>query len=170
MAKIVQISDFKGEYAITMDAFSGIHLQKFIDTFELKYLIDMLGVTLGSNLYADITTAFTPPTNTFYLYIFNSFSYDENNNQIKSEGIKKMLIGFIYFEYVRFQKSKNTATGNVNGNNEVSIPAMWGETGIYVNYNNSIDTYKTIQYHINQNLANYSNYNGLCKEYTSQFN
>ena len=80
-----------------------------------------------------------------------------------------MLVGFIYFEYTRFQKIQNTITGNVNAQNEVSTMASWGETNIYINYNKAIDSYKAIQYHISLNEANYADYNGVCKGYTSEF-
>lgn len=169
MAKIVQISDFKGDYSITMNSFSGVHLQNFINTYEVKYLRDLLGITLATDLLTDITTPFTVPTNTDYLAIFNPLAYDYENTQIISDGIKEMLVGFIYFEYTRFQKIQNTITGNVNAQNEVSTMASWGETNIYINYNKAIDSYKAIQYHISLNEANYADYNGVCKGYTSEF-
>lgn len=169
MAKIVQISDFTGDYAITMNSFSGTHLTRFVDTYEVNYLRDLLGVSLSTALLADIATPFTAPTNANYLTIFNPIAYDCVGGQIVSEGIKQMLVGFIFFEYVRFQNIQNTITGNVKAENEVSTPAMWGQTNIYHNYNKSIDTYKAIQYHISLNEANYSTFNGIRKEYTSQF-
>jgi hypothetical protein len=169
MAKIVQISDFKGDYSITMNSFSGAHLQNFINTYEVKYLRDLLGITLSTDLLTDITTPFTAPTNTDYLAIFNPLAYDYESTQIISDGIKEMLVGFIYFEYTRFQKIQNTITGNVNAQNEVSTMASWGETNIYINYNKAIDSYKSIQYHISLNEANYSTFNGVCKGYTSEF-
>lgn len=169
MAKIVQISDFKGDYAITMNSFSGTHLQRFIDTYEVNYLRDLLGVSLSTALLADIATPFTSPVTTNYATIFNPLAYDYESEQLISGGIKEMLTGFIFFEYVRFQNIQNTITGNVKADNEVSTPAMWGQTNIYHNYNKSIDTYKAIQYHISLNEADYSTFNGICKGYTSQF-
>lgn len=169
MAKIVQISDFTGDYAITMNSFSGAHLNRFVDTYEVNYLRDLLGVSLSTALLADIATPFTAPTDTNLAYIFNPFQYDKYSEQVVSGGIKQMLIGFIFFEYVRFQNIQNTITGNVKAENEVSTPAMWGQTNIYHNYNKSIDTYKAIQYHISLNEADYSTFNGICKGCTSQF-
>ena len=169
MAKIVQISDFIGDYAITMNSFSGAHLNRFVDTYEVNYLRDLLGVSLSTALLADITTPFTAPTNANYLTIFNPIADDYEGYQIVSGGIKQMLVGFIFFEYIRFQNIQNTITGNVKAENEVSTPAMWGQTNIYHNYNKSIDTYKAIQYHISLNEADYSTFNGICKGYTSQF-
>lgn len=169
MAKIVQISDFKGEYAITMNAFSGTHLQSFIDKYELIYLRDLLGIDLSDALYTDITTPFTAPSNVIYSKIFNKLAYDKDYRQIVSNGIKEMLVGFMFFEYTRFQQIQNTITGNIQANNEVSTPASWGQTSVYNNYNKAIDTYRSIQYYVCENTTDYPLFNGIHKGYTSQF-
>ena len=169
MAKIVQLTDFKGKYAITKNSFSAIGLQSFIDNYELKYLYDLLGVTLGGLLYDDITTPFTAPNTTIYQTIFSPLNYDDSNLQIRSNGIKEMLVGFIYFEYTRTQAVQNTITGNVQAQNEVSQIVEFGNSPIYFNYNEAVKTYRSIQIYINDNLTVYPDFNGVMKSYTSQF-
>jgi hypothetical protein len=169
MAKIIQITDFKDKYAITQNSFSTTSLQSFINNYELKYLYDLLGVTLGDLLYADITTPFAEPDTLIYQTIFNSLNYDDSNIQIRSNGIKEMLLGFIYFEYTRTQNVQNTITGNVQAQNEVSQLVNYGSTPIYFNYNEAVKTYRSIQIYINDNLTVYPTFNGLMKSYTSQF-
>lgn len=169
MAKIVQISDFKGDYAITLNSYSGTHLQYFLDKYELFYLRKILGVELGEALYNDIATPFALPTATKYKTIFNPLNYDDNGLQICSEGLISILTGFIFFEYVRFQNIQNTITGNVKAQNEVSEVASFGLSSLYQNHNAAIKSAKSIQYYINDNISDYSNFNGICLEYTSQF-
>ncbi len=172
MSKIVQISDFVGKYAIASNSFTSDALQPYIDKFELSYLRDLLGVDLTDLLLADITTPFAEPDTTIYKTIYNELAIDDSGlfcKQLRSIGIKNMLLGFIYFEYVRQQPVKNTITGNVIAQNEASTQAKWGETDIYNIYNESVNAYKAIQYYLEQNLTDYPTYNGLVKHYTSQF-
>lgn len=167
MGKIVRIADFIGQYAITQNPKSETQLQSFIDKYELPYLYDLLGVTLGNLFYADITTPYTDPDTAIYATIFNPLASDENticSMQIRSNGIKEMLLGFIYWEYVKAQKIKNTITGNVAQQNETSREACWVESNIYSNYNEAVKTYKTIQWYVNKNSTDYPDYNGLSKQ------
>lgn len=171
MGKIVQTTDFVGIYSITQNGHNTPRLQAFIDKYEILYLYDLLGITLGDLFYADIVTDFTAPVTTKYATLFNSL-YDDNDNsticqQIRSEGIKEMLLGFIFWEYVKTQKSFNTITGNVIQSNEVSREALPGETNIYDNYNKALVSYKSIQIYINKNLTDYPEYNGSLKQYAN---
>jgi hypothetical protein len=162
MGKIVQISDFKGLYAVSQNSFNTGDLQSCIDKYEIIYLRDLLGVTLGNSFYADITTPYSPPVSANNIILFNELFSDEP--LIKSLGIKQMLVSFIYFEFTRNGTSKNTITGNVIQQNEVSIQSKWGETSINQVYNESICTYNYIQEYINYNYTTYPTFAGLIKK------
>lgn len=171
MAKIVQISDFKGKYAISQNAFDTVSLQSFIDKYEPKYLYDLLGVALGDLLLADIASPFAVPTTVIYQTIFNTLNVDNTNysyfNQIRSNGIKEMLIGLIYFEYIRTKAVVNTPVGSVTAQNEVSTIADFSSTLIYLNYNEAIKSYKSIQNYILLYSSIYPTFNGVSKSYNS---
>lgn len=171
MAKIVQISDFKGKYAVSQNAFDTVSLQSFIDKYEPKYLYDLLGVALGDLLLADIATPFTVPTTLIYQTIFNALNIDNVNyswcNQIRSNGIKEALIGFIYFEYIRTKAVVNTPVGSVIAQNEVSNISDFSSTLIYINYNEAVKSYKSIQQYIFINSSNYPTFAGVNKSYNS---
>lgn len=170
MGKIVRVTDFVGKYSISQNQFNTTDLQAFIDKYEKKYLYDLLGITLGDLLYADIATiTFLPPTTAIYADLFNSFALLINGFDTISNGIKEMLIGFIYWEFTKSQSVSNTLTGNVVQENEVSIQANWNQTEIYNNYNESINTYRSIQIYINKNLAVYPDRNGKMKSYAHWF-
>lgn len=163
MGKIIQTTDFIGKYAVSQNNFNESDLQAFIDKFESKYIYDLLGVTLGNLFLDDITTDFTEPNTQKYKDIFKTINQDEP--LIRSIGIKEMLLGFIYFEFVRTQTVQNTLTGNVLNQNEVANIVDWSSTAVYSNYNEAIRTYRHIQCYILQNIATYQEYKGLMKTF-----
>jgi hypothetical protein len=162
MSKIVKPTDFIGKYSISQNSFDVIKLQAFIDKYEKKYLYDLLGVTLGDLLYTDIVgVTFLPPPTVIYATIFNPLNSDTNN--IRSNGIKEMLLGFIYWEYCIQNLIKNTPTGFVVAANEVSNAIDWNSTPIYSNYNESVETYRDIQIYVYNNSIDYPDYKGTHK-------
>jgi len=163
MAKIVQTTDFTGKYAISQSSTTTTILQAFIDKYEKSYVYDLLGVTLGDLFLADITTPFTAPDTTKYETIYNVISQDEP--EVRTNGIKEMLLGFIYFEYCKQHTVKHTGTGFVIGDNEVSNQADWNSTPIYSNYNEAVRTFKGIQCYILANSSDYSEFKGIMKSY-----
>lgn len=164
MAKILQTTDFTGKYAISQNNFNEADLQAFIDKYESKYVYDLLGVELGTLLLADIAAStFLPPVTAIYATIFNVLSQDEP--LVRSNGIKEMLLGFVYFEFVRTQTVQNTLTGNVLNQNEVATVVDWSSTGVYANYNEAITTYRGIQCYVLDNLTVYPTFKGLMKTF-----
>jgi hypothetical protein len=164
MAKIIQTTDFTGKYAISQNNFNTTDLQAFIDKFESKYIYDLLGVTLGTAFLSDIAvTTFLPPVTAKYLTIYNPINQDEP--LVRSIGIKNMLLGFIYFEFVRTQTVQNTLTGNVLNQNEVASVVDWSSTGVYSNYNEAVETYRFIQSYVLDNSATYPEFKGLMKTF-----
>lgn len=162
MAKILQTTDFTGKYAISQNNFNTSDLQAFIDKYESKYVYDLLGVELGTLLLSDIAVStFLPPVTAIYATIFNDLSQDEP--LVRSNGIKEMLLGFVYFEFVRTQTVQNTLTGNVLNQNEVATVVDWASTGVYANYNEAITTYRGIQCYVLDNLTVYPTFKGLMK-------
>lgn len=164
MAKILQTTDFTGKYAISQNNFNTTDLQAFIDKYESKYVYDLLGVELGNLLLNDIVAStFLPPATVIYATIFNVLSQDEP--LVRSNGIKEMLLGFVYFEFVRTQTVQNTLTGNVLNQNEVADVVDWSSTGVYYNYNEAITTYRGIQCYVLDNLTVYPTFKGLMKTF-----
>ncbi len=163
---IVQASDFAGKYNISQNVHTVKDLDLYIERYEKVYLIDLLGCELYELFIADLT-ATTPQTsqNSPYTEIFNEFCIDDECKIIKSEGIKQMLIDFIYFEYVRDQNYKNTISGTVKSNTEVS--ELVSPTFLDTIFNEAIETYWAIQFFICENSIDYPTYNGQYKRKTS---
>lgn len=172
MGKIVKTTDFIDKYAISKSQFNTTDLQAFIDKYELLYLYDLLGVTLGNLFYTDIAAnTFLPPPTVRFATIFNALYQDGDTfcGQIRSEGVKEMLKGFIYWEFVKSTKTFNTITGTVVGQNEASRETDWNETEVYNNYNQAVHSYRSIQRYIDENSSTYPEYKGLSKQLNSWF-
>lgn len=164
MAKIVKISDFIGEFALQQSQFT--NLQSFIDKYEKHYLNELLGLELSDLLYADIVSPSVVPITAMYLTIFNHLVYENSCEQNISFGIKEMLVGFIYWDFVRTNGIKLTVNGYVNQQSEVSTPVDWNNTNIYTIYNMTVKTYRAIQIYVINNFATYPEFKGVMKSYT----
>lgn len=167
-AFIIQATDFTpGKFELNVEKSTLTELEKYIERYEEQYLIDLLGVELFKLFKASITNAFTPPPAGIYLDIFNPIQADDGSEVRISRGIKDMLLGFIWFEFVRNQKYEHTKAGVVKNKVENSTEASWPESDIYGRYNESIASYETIQWYIvkNKTATVYEKYNGQCKEY-----
>ena len=152
---------------ISVSVHQEAELQIFIDEFEKDYLVDMLGCELYDLFIADLNNGI--PQTPIYLSIYNEFCIDKGvcRNQWKSEGMVKMLEKFIFWEYTRDQKVRNTPSGNVANEVEASRETNFPASRIYTNYNKGIDSYCAIQWFICDNLSDYPTFNGLTKEKTS---
>lgn len=164
MGILINTSDFVGKYAIAQSSFS--KLGQFITDYETSYLYDLLGKTLADLFITSVVN--NEPVGTEYLAIYNVIELDLTCKVERNEGMKNMLLGFIYYEFMRKDPIKSTITGNVVNANENSIPTFdsWGMTN---RYNSSVNDYQIIQYYINQNLTDYPNYLGSHKDYAQPF-
>lgn len=174
----ITTADFVEDYQISLDDFREDRLTKYISVWESKYLQDLLGVELYDLFVASIVASL--PTG-IYLTIYNALAFDDthggvytggilsggmeiSNKIVRSEGIKEMLKGFIFYEYTRDQPVFNTVTGNVQNVNENSINLNAVKAGICEKYNKAIVSYNAIQVYIKDHLSHYSTFNGVKKE------
>jgi len=164
MGILINTSDFVGKYAIAQNSFS--KLGQFITDYETNYLYDLLGKTLGDAFITSVVNNL--PVGAPYLAIYNVIELDLNCSVERNQGMKNMLLGFIYYEFMRKDPIKSTITGQVLNSNENSTPIFdsWGMTNIY---NSSVNDYQIIQYYINQNLTDYTDYKGKHKGYANPF-
>ena len=75
-----------------------------------------------------------------------------------------MLVGFIYFEYMKDSITQTTPIGVVKQSTENSTPIS-AHTPIYLRYNESVKNYRAIQDYIMQNLSTYPLFRGYTKQY-----
>ena len=164
MGILIDSEDFVGKWAIAQDDYSTDRLDEYITTFEKQYLVYLLGVELFDLFQADLV-AQVPQTARF-VSIFNEFYIDDNSCVFHSEGMKKMLLGMVYFQYVRDNDIKQTPSGTFKNNSELAtkFPSF---NQVVQRWNQSTDTFGTIQWYICDNPTTYPEYNGQLIQHTS---
>jgi len=163
---IVSLNDFStGKYEVHRGMYTDPGLQDYIDKYEKKYLVQLLGADLYGEFMADINLGGGIPTEQRFTDIFDPFEIDYNLEIIYSEGMKEMLIGFIYFEYVKDLTNQITSIGNVVPKGENSENPKTLYSMMYNRYNEACKTYKSVQKRICVNRSDYSGYNGKTKSF-----
>jgi hypothetical protein len=184
---------FTGYFRISQDVQSNLQLQSYIDKYEKKYLVDLLGYELYSLFVADIDSGTGLPQTARFTVIYNELNYEVNGGsqynwipyglpysidrtskeipyQIPtlSDGISKMLKGFVFFHYVSEMSLSITPTGVIENRNENSDKSASNRVNglIEDRFNDSIKSYKVIQRYINDNSDTYPEFMGIDKSPT----
>lgn len=154
---ILKDTDFKGEYSIPQDSFT--ELQQYIDKYEKEYLVDLLGIELYKLFIADLTGA-TPqtPQTVIYQTIFNEILEKINSVDVHSEGIKKMLVQFVYFHYMRELQYSKTKSGGVINQSENSAKDF--SFNMVKVFNDGCGNAEAIQFYILVKLTDYPTFYG----------
>jgi hypothetical protein len=161
MGLIINKTDFNGKYKLSQGKFNDI--DSYIAKYEEAYLIDLLGYPLFELFEAAIGIE---PIEEIYAKILEPFWEEVRCDILRSNGIKEMLLGFVWFEYVRDLPFKQTTIGVRVNESENSRESGATEYNIYGNYNNSVDTFKAIQAYIKENKTTYPTFKGIDKKYS----
>jgi hypothetical protein len=166
MGFYINRSDFKGKFEIHQGMYDLNNIDAYIEKYELRYLVELLGVDLFNSFFADANAQPNHiPTDPFYKYICEPFKF-QNGMQyweiLFSYGMKEMLLGFVYFEYMKDYITANTLAGTVTQKSENSNGAT---TTLYGKYNDAVKTYQAIQYYILYNSGSYPTFRGMTKQY-----
>lgn len=161
MSILIIDEDFIGKWDLAKN--NNDNIEEYIEEYEEQYLIELLGKELFDLFEADLIDKV--PQTQIYIDIFAPFTEEINQFSVSSKGMKKMLLGLIYFQYVRDNRIKQTMSGAVEQQTEVSVKS--DNTFIYQRYNDGVRTYQAIQMFINDNLDIYPTFNGVCKKMTS---
>ena len=154
---IVVNSDFVGKYELTLTQYNTDLIDSYIERYEKQYLIKLLGGGLYDLFIADLTAGV--PTTAIYLSIFNPLYVDLWCETLVSNGIKEMLLGFIYYHYTLDQQQQQTSVG-------VTAPKSENSAGIDMNhisqnrFNENVESFKAIQSYIQTNSSDYPTFNG----------
>lgn len=166
MGFYVNSTDFVGKFEIHQGMYDTSNINAYIQKYELRYLVEMLGVELYNLYYADANTNPNKiPADPLFLYIYNPFQYQNGMEYwtlLYSYGIKEMLLGFIYFEFMKDFITASTLAGVVTQKSENSEGAI---TTIYGKYNDAVKTYRAIQTYILYNSGSYPKFRGQAKQY-----
>ncbi len=162
MGLLIVKTDFTGIYSIPQDTYS--KLDAFILKHEKPYLIDLLGAALYLLFKADVNPTTKLPVTQKYLDIYNAFDIDQDGAVISSVGIKEMLLGFLYCEYQRGNRNKNTTVGSSFNAPEVSQLSEFNHDNHYKFYNDAVLTHNVIAQKIQDNPTDYPDFNGKFKD------
>lgn len=164
MSIFVQPTDFtSGKFKLHVGAYTINDLQQYIDKYEMRYLVELLGADLYTQFIADVTLGGGVPTQPRFTKIFNSFTEDYSWTILYSVGMVEMLKGFMYYEYIKDQIVQMTPIGVVTPSGENSRDSNTLYTQIYTRYNDAVRTYKAIQEYITNNSGDYDEFNGMRK-------
>lgn len=167
MSLFVQPEDFKqGSLTIAYNNITEADLQECINSIELDTITDLLGCSLGFMFISDYTPG-VGFANTRFKTLFEPFATDTDFGPLKSEGIKEMLKGFIYFEYVRNQPNQDRQNGLVNAVNENSTPISGGQGSLHLKHNRAANTYSAIQCYVGLHADMYPEFKGVLKKRAS---
>ena len=174
MSQVIQTSDFQeqGKFYIpfnTQLCGSEEDLQNYIDEYEENILNDLLGCELTTLFLADLVNGV--PQTQIYLDIYNKICIDLDCGQIRTDGMKKMLMGFIFFQYMRDQSNARDLTGINQKSSENSTSVTWRKSGLYTFHNKALKSYNGIQQYIcdPDYKENYPTFNGIHKGIVSPF-
>ena len=149
MASIVNIDCFKGYYDLSTNKYSLVDLQSYIDQYEEYYLCKLLGNELRDLLLLDLLDGV--PQDPEYLEWFNPFCKEDtccgSCYEIQSQGVKKMLTGFIYYHFLKDDNYRHTITGGVVSKNENSeVLSPWNIVRVAdQRYNDSVISFNAIR-------------------------
>lgn len=151
----VTVSQFVNKYQLSTGMYDQGKIQAYIDKYEKRYLIELLGPALYDQMVAD-TISGTPQSPNF-TFIYNPFHVTISPlSMLISNGMEEMLLGFIYFEYAKDLMNQMTPYGNVKPLAENSTVVGAQSSLLYNRYNEAVRTYRAIQMYIalNQTISN----------------
>jgi len=167
---ILKVDDFgTGKYYIPVNPKQETNLQTYIDEVESTQLVQLFGVELYDLFIADLDANDVPQTARF-TKIFDPFKDQTDDCLTISDGMKEMLKGFVYYNYLRDLVRRATTTGltEVFPENAKSVSGVWFD--LNRRYNEAVETYKVIQnYMVNVDEANYTEYEGINLDYNHNF-
>jgi hypothetical protein len=166
MATIVKATDFEtGDIKISQNNTAEIDLSEFIQECEDDILPDLFGNELYDLFIADLAAPTAgDPTGARFIDIFNKFRKEQDCGVLKSEGIKKMLMRFIWAKYVIDQRFQNTVTGMVINESENSNIATSSQFGWAIKYNKGVHSYNNIRRFMCEESDTYPELEGVYKQ------
>lgn len=167
MADIVSPADFTtGDILISQSEKKEIDLEVIIPIVEKDVLQKMFGKELYDLFIVDFDAPTAgEPTDQRFKDVFNEFYIDEDfQPPLISEGIKRMLMRFIWADYVRDQPFQNTTVGMVRNQEENSSIATGSQFGWSTKYNKAVHSYCAIQIFMIDDSDTYPEFKGIPKQ------
>ncbi len=128
---LLELSDFNTYYRLAQSSNTDPVLQSYIDRFEESYIKRILGVELGQKFIDDIqgNDEDSDEIEPRFQAILDPFIKQRcgNGSIYESKGMKAILAGLIYSEYVEDDAIKHAQAGTISNQAEVSNVATPAE-------------------------------------------
>ena len=172
MGMILDENSFQyGRYKIALDPEQDTDIGLYIDSVEEEYLPKLFGKELYDLFVIDWTTIpVGTPTDLRFKEVFDPFTKQNDCVMIQSIGMEDMLKGFVYYLFLRDDVTRSTTVGleRILGENVESVSAIGHD--ITSRYNESVDTFQTIQYYMDIfDEVTYPEYKGVKVNFASIF-
>lgn len=143
-----------GHFNISINKHEKTFLADFIDRYEKKYLMDLFGPDFYDYFISDLSgTSPQSPQTAPYSTIFDCFQICTPCGQIfNCDGLRDMIIGFVYYHYNSEQWLKKTASGTVVNDSENSTVRASAQIGLANYWNDAVQNYELIQLYICENI------------------
>ena len=164
---IIKITDFNGgKFNLAVNQYQEDYLQKIIDETENKVLNELFGFDLYDLFIQDLINDY--PTSQRFIDVFEPLRFSVPI-KVMTEGIKEMLKGFIYYEYIRLTTAQHTTTGVSQTQGENSETRAAENLNVTVKFNESIINFKGIQTLMSYEHLIYPEYDGSSKQFNNPF-
>jgi hypothetical protein len=157
---ILTAADFQtGTIKIASDQYTAADVLSYITMYEPVYLRKMFGKALYDLFAANLTGNPQVPADARFLAVFNAFAETIDEDLVVSDGIKLMLKGFIYYEFVRKQPFPNTINGNTRNVSEASENASSNSIALIEEvHNRAVFTFEAIRTKLSDDAETYPEY------------
>lgn len=158
----IEASDLAGYYKISQDTFNTIISDRVISEMRDPLIRRIFGAVLGNQIITYIDTIPIPPTNDEFDNVINAFQVDlECGEMIESIGLKKILLGFIFYQRNCDMKTQaESVGGDVKPSTENSTGNRLPVSKLIQRYNDSVKSIYSIQHYICEHREDYPDFNG----------
>lgn len=151
----ITTSQFVDKFSLTVNEFTNTSLEQYIERYNEKVLVELL----GKELY-DLWDA--NQNNAPYDVLTNPFIWQSSCGKVyQSKGMLELSLAMIYFYYARDIIQQQSTNGAIRSSNENGNGMTFTESLIWQKYNEAKETYDAIQEYICENSDLYPTFKGV---------
>lgn len=159
MPILLNVSDFADRYNVAKTTPDTQVIQSFIDLYEKSYIYQVLGVDLGDTVIAYLANP--TPADPVLDKIINALAWQDRCGTLyESQGLKNILLGFVYWHYVTESHVQPSATGGVAIQKVETATQSFLSPEVTNKYNDSARWAKAVQYYCLENSGDYPTFKG----------
>ncbi|HKZ36478.1 MAG TPA: hypothetical protein VJ184_02430 [Chryseolinea sp.] len=161
---LLTLADFDGFYGLAKSIDNNPLLQEYIDRFEESYIKRILGVELGQLFIDDIKgeDSDSASIESRFQIILDPFQ-KQDGSIYESKGMKKILAGLIYSEFVEDNQIFHSQSGATTNRAEVSdvLNPVTAAEFAATKWNSSVISIMAVQWWCEtEDTTNYAEYDG----------